>query len=355
VARRVVVVKVGSSTLVTPTGLPRSRVFSQVARDAATLREGGTPVVIVSSGAIALGLGVLGRRRRPERLADLQAASALGQSLLQRRWERALARFGATAAQVLLTAGDIHRRDSYVNARRTLDTLVGWGAVPVVNENDSVATDEIAFGDNDALAAQVAVLVRARLLVLLTDIAGLYDRNPADPDARLIREVSGHVPRDRLELGARGSPWGAGGMRSKLVAAEMASAGGVETVIAAGRTAGMVAAAAAGRPVGTHFTPSPSPLSAYKLWLRYGKPVQGRLKVDDGARRAVAGAGTSLLPVGVVDVDGEFAAGDAVHLVGPDGEAFAVGLAEYPAGELRGLAGARGVAEAVHRDNLVLL
>ena len=352
--RRAVVVKIGSSTLVDERGRPRARVFSQVAAQVAALTADSTPVVIVTSGAIALGLGALGRERRPRRLAELQAASAVGQSLLVRRWERALGRSGARGAQVLLTVGAIHRRDGYLNARRTLETLLGWGLVPVVNENDSTATDEISFGDNDALAAQVAVLLRARLLVLLTDINGLYDRDPTSPGAALVEEVADHRLLDALEVGGGGSSWGSGGMRSKVVAAEMASTGGVTAVIASGRRPGSLLQAASGARVGTRFRADPSPLPAYKLWIRYGKPVHGRLHVDAGAREALVSRGTSLLAVGVQAVDGSFAAGDAVEIC-QSGEVFAIGLSGHPAAELRRLAGARGVDEAVHRDNLVVL
>jgi glutamate 5-kinase len=352
--RRAIVVKVGSSTLVDERGRARARVFSQLAADVAELTAGSTPVVIVSSGAIALGLGALGRDQRPRRLAELQAASAVGQSLLLRRWERALARRDGRAAQVLLTVGDIHRRDGYLNARRTLETLLGWGLVPIVNENDSTATDEISFGDNDALAAQVAVLLRARLLVLLTDIGGLYDRDPGLHGARLIDEVSDHRLLDELEVSGGGSSWGSGGMRSKVVAAEMASTGGVTAVIASGRRPGSLLQAANGERVGTRFRADPRPLPAYKLWIRYGKPVRGRLNVDGGARAALAERGTSLLAVGVVSVDGAFAAGDAVEIC-EGGRTFAIGLAGHSAAEQRRLAGVRGVDEAVHRDNLVVL
>jgi glutamate 5-kinase len=354
-ARRVVVVKLGSSTLVDARGRARRTVFDATARQLVELTAAGVPVVLVSSGAIALGLGALRRRARPARLHELQAASAVGQPILQRRWTQALRRHGAGAAQVLLTSGDLHRRDGYVNARATLETLLRQRLVPVVNENDSTATDEITFGDNDALAAQVAVLLRARLLVLLTDTEGLFDRDPARPGARLLREVDDHRMLDSLNVGARRGGWGSGGMRSKVVAAEMARAGGAAVVIASGRAPGVIAAAAAGEPVGTRFRAEPSPLSAYKLWVRYGKPVRGRVTVDEGALRAVRGQGTSLLPVGVTGVDGAFAAGDAVELAGPDGRAFAVGIAGYPAADLRRVAGSRGALEAVHRDNLVLL
>jgi glutamate 5-kinase len=353
-SRRAVVVKLGSSTLVDPRGRARQRVFTQVATDVAALTAAGTPVAIVSSGAIALGLGARGHTARPRRLADLQAASAIGQSVLVRRWEAALRRHGLSCGQVLLTAGDIHRRDGYLNARATLETLLGWSIVPVVNENDSTATDEITFGDNDALAAQVAVLLRARLLVLLTDIDGLYDRDPRAPGAQHVAEVADHRLLADLEVGGKTSSWGSGGMRSKVVAAEMASAGGVAAVIASGHRAGALLAGAQGEPGGTRFRADPRPMPAYKLWVRYGKPVRGRLEVDDGARAAVVEKGTSLLAVGLRGVDGAFAAGDAVHIC-VDGSPFAVGISRYPAAELRRLAGVRGVDEAVHRDNLVVL
>ncbi len=354
-ARRAVIVKVGSSTLVDARGHARARVFNSIAADVAALRAAGTPVALVSSGAIALGLGTLGRTARPGRLHELQAASAVGQAVLQRRWETALKRHGVPAAQVLLTSGDVHRRDGYVNARGTLETLIGWGLVPVVNENDSVATDEITFGDNDALAAQVAVLLRARLLVLLTDTDGLYDRDPARPGAQRLAEVTDHTMLETLELRPGRSTWGSGGMRSKVVAAEMARSGGVAVVIANGRSAGVVAAAAAGGPVGTRFSADPSPLSAYKLWVRYGKPVRGKVSVDAGALRAIRAKGTSLLAVGVTAVDGSFAPGDAVEVAGPDGTAFAVGIASLSAADARASAGVRGAGEVVHRDNLVVI
>ena len=219
-------------------GRPRHRVFTAIAAQVAALRAAGTPVVLVSSGAIALGLGTLGRTARPGRLHELQAASAVGQAVLQRRWESALRKHGAAAAQVLLTSGDVHRRDGYVNARGTLETLLRWQMVPVVNENDSTATDEITFGDNDALAAQVAVLLRARLLLLLTDTDGLYDRDPAKPGAQRLDDVTDHTMLQRLDLRRGATRWGSGGMRSKVVAAEMARSGGVAVVIAHGAHAG---------------------------------------------------------------------------------------------------------------------
>ena len=311
------------------------------------LVRGGEPVCVVSSGAIALGLPRLGLDRRPRSVPKLQAASALGQARLQGVWDAELGRAGVQAAQVLLTAGDVADRTAYVNAGNALAALFQLGAVPVVNENDATATDEITFGDNDVLAAQVAILVRARLLVLLTEVEGVYSRTPGEPGAALLEE--GRLARDAV-FGAGGA-FGRGGMRSKVIAAEMAAAAGIPTVISAGQGEAVLAPILAGERRGTRFAPREQAPSAFKLWLRFAKPAAGRLHVDEGARRAVAEQGATLLAVGVVACEGSFAAGDAVELVGPDGTAFAKGLAEVSAAELTGRQ--RGV-EAVHRDRLVL-
>jgi glutamate 5-kinase len=353
--RRVVVVKVGSSTLVDPRGRLRRARLEGIATDIAGARAEGARVCVVSSGAIALGLGTLGRTERPTRVAELQAAAAVGQGVLMRSWQRALDRHGIPAAQVLLTAAEVRQRASYVNARATLDTLVRWGVTPIVNENDSTATDEITFGDNDALAAQVAVLLDARLLVLLTDQDGLYTRDPRHPGAELVGEVRDQALLRDLEVGSRGSSWGSGGMRSKVVAAAMASAGGVATVIANGGTPGTVGSAIRDEPVGTRFVAGVRGLSSYKLWIRHGRPASGRIDVDAGARRAVERDGASLLPVGVVAVHGRFHAGDAVEIVGPDGVVFAKGLVERGAADVRASIGTRGQEVTIHRDQLVLV
>jgi glutamate 5-kinase len=342
-----VVVKLGTSLVVGPGGRPRSRLLAQRAREIASVVRGGEPVAVVSSGAIALGLPVLGLDRRPRSLPKLQAASALGQARLQRAWERALAGEGLHAAQILLTAGDVADRSAYVNARHALHALFALGAVPVVNENDATATDEISFGDNDGLAAHVAILVRARLLVLLTEVEGVYTRAPGLPGAELVGD--GHAI-DEAALG-QASRLGKGGMRSKVLAAEMAAAAGIPTVIAGGRGADVLLPILAGEPRGTRFRGAERALSAYKLWLRFGLPAVGRLHVDAGAERAVTAEGRSLLAVGVVRAEGEFDAGEAVELVGPDGTVFGKGIATASAAEIatrpRGL-------EAVHRDRLVV-
>ncbi len=340
-------VKFGSSLIVGPRGRARRGVLHARAAEIGALVRSGTPVCVVSSGAIALGLPRIGLERRPRSLPKLQAASALGQARLQRIWERALGAEGFEAAQILLTAADVADRAAYVNARNALRALFDLGAVPIVNENDATATDEITFGDNDALAAQVAVLVRARLLVLLTEVEGVFTRAPGTPGAELV----GDGARARDAVLEEASPLGRGGMQSKVLAAEMAAAAGIPSVIAAGTGASVLEPILAGEQMGTRFPAAEQVLPAYKLWLRFGKPVAARLHVDEGARRAVAEDGKSLLAVGVVECEGRFEAGDAVELVAPGGDVFAKGIAGAARAEVarrvRGL-------EAVHRDRLVV-
>jgi glutamate 5-kinase len=325
-------------------GRVRRSVLDRRAADIAALRE---DVCVVSSGAIALGWPLLGLRGRPRATPQLQAASAAGQVRLQLAWEDALRRHGLRSAQVLLTAADLAERSSYVNARNALRALLRLGVVPVLNENDATATDEITFGDNDALAAQVAVLLGARLLVLLTEVEGVYDARPVDAAAQLL--ASGDAV-DRAQLGPSG-PLGRGGMESKVMAARLAAGAGIPTVIASGYGDGVVAAIAAGEPRGTHFRARESPASAFRLWLQHAKPSTGTLVIDEGARGAIVRDGRSLLAVGIVDCEGDFAAGDAVELVSQDGARVGKGLAGASAAHLRGRP--RDI-EAVHRDRLVL-
>jgi glutamate 5-kinase len=339
--KRPLVVKFGSSLVVDEHGRARRTLLRTRATEIAEIVAGGIPVCIVSSGAIALGLRRLGLERRPTSLSKLQAASALGQVALQRAWQDALEPHGLDAAQILLTSAEIAERRAYVNVRNALNALFGLGAVPVVNENDATATDEISFGDNDALAAQVAVLVRARHLVLLSSVPGVLDEGVLVEDGAVARAV---------ELGP-GNALGRGGMESKVAAAELAAGAGIATMIADGRTDGILSAALAGQALGTRFVAA-EPESAFKLWLRHGKRVFGQIHVDAGARQALVGGGASLLAVGVTGTDGDFRAGDGVELVGPDGSAFARGIASVDAADL---AGRPAKVEAVHRDRLVLL
>jgi glutamate 5-kinase len=339
--RRPLVVKLGSSLVVDGRGRPRRSVLRARAAEVAELVRGGTPVCVVSSGAIALGLQRLGLARRPSALPRLQAASALGQGALQRAWQDAFRPLGIEAAQVLLTSAEIGDRRAYVNARNALGALFALGAVPVVNENDATATDEIAFGDNDALAAHVAVLLKARLLVLLTSVPGVLAEGVLIEDGAEARSAV---------FGAA-SALGRGGMESKVAAAELAAGAGIPTVIAGGEGDGVVTGVLAGRAGGTRF-PAVEGAPAFKLWLRHGKRVVGRIHVDEGARRAIVGGGASLLAVGITATEGGFRAGDGVELVGPDGRAFARGIVSADAAELEGRPA--GV-EAVHRDRLVLV
>ena len=357
-----IVVKIGSSSLVAADGQPRIEVIEALVADIATVAAAGHHVVIVSSGAIATGLGILQRATRPSELPALQAASAVGQGALFAAWSSRFEAAGVRAAQVLLTMHDAAHRATWGNARNTLEQLLDWGVVPIVNENDTTATDEITFGDNDALAAQVAVAIRADALVLLTDTDGLYTEHPDQPGAELVREVDDHSLLRRVDTATSGSHWGSGGMRSKVVAAEMASSGGVVTHIANASAPSVVRRIAAGETVGTRIAARERRGSAFKLWLEHAKVVRGTIVVDAGARAAIVERGASLLLVGIVDIQGAFEPGDAVAVVEVDSDApaFARGIAQYSSAELTRVAldaeaATRGAAAAIHRDELVLL
>jgi glutamate 5-kinase len=359
-----VVAKLGSSIVAGDDRALREDVLDRVCAQVTELHDGGEEVVLVTSGAIARGMRVLELARRPREIDELQAASAVGQGSLFRAYEERLAGGGVSAAQVLLTASDLQLRTHYLNARQTLTRLLAWHVVQVVNENDTTATDEITFGDNDFLAAQVAIMLEARLLVLLTDQEGLYTRDPRQhPYAELVTEVRDEAELGRYEIGEHTSPFGLGGMRSKVAAARMAGAAGIGAVICNGTAEGTLQAAASGEAVGTRFEPHPERASSFKLWLRYAKPSHGTLRVDDGAAKVLRERGSSLLPVGITEVDGEFEAGDAVE-VAVDGEPIGKGIVNYSAAELRRIKGLRtdkvrellphASDEAVHRDYFVL-
>ncbi len=361
-----VVIKLGSSIVADDDGALRADALARICEEVARRHAAGDGVVVVSSGAIARGMEVMGLAARPREIEDLQAASAVGQGRLYRVYDELLAARGVTSAQVLLTFFDMSARGHYLNARRTLNRLLAWRVVPVINENDTTATDEISFGDNDFLAAQVAILTGAELLVLLTDIDGLHTADPRiDPDADLVSEVVDFEGLHGLDIGHGTSPLGSGGMRSKVVAAEMATAAGIPAVICNGLRSGALGAVLAGEREGTRFPARAQGYSSFKLWLKYAKPAHGTLLVDDGAARALREGGTSLLPVGVVEVRGAFDAGDAVEVVAAAGGArLGKGICNYAAGELRRVAGMKSGAvrevlpratdEAVHRDYFVL-
>ncbi len=361
---RLLVVKVGSA-LVVDGAVPRTAWLAGVAADVAAARARGTQVVLVSSGAIALARGVLSLPAGRLRLEEKQAAAAVGQIRLAQAWTEALGAMGLTAAQLLLTPADSEDRRRYLNARATLRTLLELGCVPVINENDSVATAEIRFGDNDRLAARVAAMVEADQLLLLSDIDGLYTADPRrDPDARHIPVVEALTPEIEAMGGEPPPGFSSGGMRTKLLAARIATEAGCAMAIAPGTTAHPIAAVAGGARC-TWFLPAPEGRSSRKRWIAGGLLAAGTLVVDAGAARALLD-GRSLLPAGVRVVEGEFARGDAVAVHGPDGAVLGRGLCAYAAADARRIAGHRseeieallgwrGRDEMVHRDDLVVL
>ncbi|MFJ6723590.1 MULTISPECIES: glutamate 5-kinase [unclassified Streptomyces] len=363
-ARRIVV-KVGSSSLTTAAGgLDADRVDALVDVLAKSRSGGEREIVLVSSGAIAAGLAPLGLRRRPRDLARQQAAASVGQGLLVARYTASFARYAVRVGQVLLTSDDMSRRAHHRNAARTLDKLLAMGAFPIVNENDTVATDEIRFGDNDRLAALVAHLVHADLLVLLSDVDGVYDGDPGRPGTSRIAEVRDPGDLAGVEIGSSGKAGvGTGGMVTKVEAARIAAAAGIPVVLT---SAVHAADALSGGDTGTYFHATGRRSADRLLWLQHASTPQGSLTLDDGAVRAVVDRRTSLLPAGIAGVEGEFSAGDPVELRDGSGKAVARGLVNFDAREIprligrstRELArelGAQYEREVVHRDDLVIL
>lgn len=340
-----VVVKLGSNLVVDGERRPRWELVNSVASEVASTVRDGTPVVIVSSGAIALGSAIAGLRSGRRKLGPLQAASALGQAELQRVWHEAFAPLGLPVAQVLLTPVEITERRSYLNVGNALRALFEVPAVPILNENDATATDEISFGDNDVLAAQVAVLLRAARLFLLTSADGVMSHPPGVPGATVVA--------DGAELGAAvlGPPTslGAGGIESKIRASSLAAAGGVETVIASPNALGSLLR---GEPAGTRFAPASTDESAFKLWLRYGKATASQVNVDAGAARAITEQGSSLLAVGITSWTHDFRAGDGLDICHPEETVIARGISSVDAKDVQ--ARQPGV-EVVHRDRLALI
>jgi glutamate 5-kinase len=357
-----IVIKVGSSLLAaSPVGQPAA-----IADEIATLGNRGLEVVIVSSGAIALGFGHLGFDERPSDLPSLQAAAAVGQSRLLKNWEHAFSAHGKHIAQVLLTHDDLSNRARFLNSRHALRALLDAGVVPVINENDTVATDEIKYGDNDLLAALVCNLVSADALVIYTDVDGLHDAHPSEGGSR-ISVVADADEQARPYADARsGSGLGSGGMASKVLAAQKAARFGVATAVVSGGQPGVLARVLGGQDVGTLFVPEEQSLGSRKHWLAYGARATGELIVDAGACKALRESGRSLLPAGLVEVRGDFGLGALVSLCDTEKNEFARGLVGYSAQDLRKLCGCRSsdieailgykyLDEVVHRDDLVLL
>jgi glutamate 5-kinase len=367
-ARRIVV-KLGSRLVDLPREPGQDDVVVERAAEIAALRAGGREVVVVSSGAIALGLGPLGFRERPRPIPLKQAAAAVGQSRLMQRWEAAFSPHGLGVAQLLLTHDDMASRQRYLNARHCITALLEHGVVPVINENDTVSVDEIKFGDNDRLSALVTSLWGAEALVILTDVAGLYDRDPSEPGARLIPVVTDIDTQAAPVAQGAGSAVSTGGMRSKVEAARVAGRFGVPTVVAAGRSRDVLARLMSGANEGTLFVPR-SPLSGRKHWIAYTLVPRGTLIVDAGAREAIVDRKRSLLPSGVKEVRGRFEQGEAVAIACLDGQGtpveFARGLSGYSSEDIERLRGKRTadietvlgyryLDEVVHRDDLVVL
>jgi glutamate 5-kinase len=361
-----VVVKVGTNVLTGPDGTLDPVRLEALADQVHRIGQRGKKVVLVSSGAIGAGVGRLGLGTRPTDLRHLQACAAVGQSFLMRAYEECLARYGTHTAQLLLTAGDFDNRARYLNVRNTILTLFEWNVLPIINENDTVSVAEIRFGDNDHLAAMVTNLLRAPLLVLLTNVDGLYRTDPrVDPAAAIVATVPAIDGSIMDMAGPSRSSLGTGGMRSKLRAARLATMAGESVIMANGSRPGVLDAVFAGEPVGTLFLPHGSSLPAWKRWLGFTAQPRGRLVVDDGARAAVQQKGRSLLPIGVVQVVGSFNKGDVLALCDPEGVEFARGLTNYSAADAQRILGLRTeqiaellgslpYEEIVHRDNLVV-
>ena len=362
---RRVVVKIGSGVLAGNGGLDETQIDRLVDQIAALQRR-GYEVIIVSSGAIAAGKGDLGISGRPETIPLQQAAAAIGQSRLMRAWRDAFAMRDIKVAQVLLTRDDLANRRRYLNARNTLLTLLEHEVLPIVNENDTVVVEEIRCGDNDNLSAMVTNLVEADMLTILSDVDGLYENDPRkDPDAKLIPLVERVTEDIEAIAGMAVTVHGTGGMETKVKAAKRAALNGVGTAIVDGRADKILDRLFGGEEVGTYFLPAGNPMAAKKHWLAFTTKPRGKLHLDEGATRALVERGKSLLPSGIVRVEGSFDRGDAVRLLGPDGAEFAKGVVSYALPELLKIVGKKSTEiemalgykygdEVVHRDNLVL-
>jgi glutamate 5-kinase len=354
------VVKVGTASLVGGGGEPDERRLKALCGGLARLHRTGAQPILVSSGAIAAGLGPLGLDRRPSDIPSLQAAAAVGQRLLLGSYALLLAEADIVAAQVLLTRYDFMHRQQYLNARNTIDRLLALKALPVVNENDTVAVDEIRFGDNDMLAALVANVAHAKLLVLLTNAKGVHASDPRrNPGAPVIDEVERITPELEKAAGGRGSQYASGGMASKIAAAWVATFSGVAVIVADASEPDVLGRIARGDSVGTYFHPRPHRATARRLWIAFARPPTGSITVDDGARKALVEDKRSLLPVGVTGVSGSFAAGDPVDVGDGSGAVFARGLVRFSAPELEAARGRQTAdfdgREVIHRDQLVVL
>ncbi len=361
------VIKIGSNVLTQKKGGLNVKRIAAIAKEVNELAAAGHEVVLVSSGAIAAGMGKLGFEKKPTEIQLKQACAAVGQSLLMRSYGRCFRRYGRKVGQILLTRGVFSYRGTYLNAKNTIHALLSFGVIPIVNENDTISTDEIKFGDNDRLAALVAGLIDADRFFILSDVDGLYPDDPKkNPKARLITTVEEITPDIESMAGGAGSIVGTGGMYSKLLAAKRANAYGITVHIVSGRTYGLVSAVLDGKKRGTTFLPQEQRITSRKGWIAYGARSKGHLVLDDGAVRAVLTGGKSLLPSGIVKVDGAFKSGDAVFCVDASGNQKAKGIVNYSSedierirgrrtSEIEGILGFKYSDEVIHRDNMVIL
>ena len=355
---RRVVVKVGSTSLTGANGRLDDEQVRALAGQIGALRRKGLQCVLVSSGAIAAGLDPLALKRKPSDIPSLQAAASVGQGILMHAYQRAFAKRRVPVGQVLLTQDDFVRRKAYLNAHAALARLLDLGVVPIVNENDTVAVDEIRFGDNDRLAALVSIMVHADLLVILSDIDGVYSADPKRHRAELLAQIDDLRALDGLRAGKSGSPLGSGGMASKVEAVRVASASGTGIVIANARADAILRRILQGDEVGTFFPAHRVRGRSRKLWIEFVQNARGTIVVDAGAQKALVSGGKSLPPAGVVGHRGAFAIGDAVEVAGPDGSVFAKGITNYGADEIPSIQGSsikEGGREVIHRDSLVIL
>jgi len=365
-ARRIVV-KVGTSTLSYDSGKLNLLRVEALVRELSALAHEGKELILVTSGAVGAGVDRLGLREKPKTIPEKQAAAAVGQGILMHTYERLFSDYDQIVAQVLLTREDSVNRARYANSRNTLMTLLAMRVIPIINENDAVAVDELKFGENDTLSAMVASIVDADLLIILSDVDGLYSDNPqVNPDARLIPEVADITPEIESLAGGPGTLLGTGGMYSKVQAAKIAVNSGVVMVIAAGDREGVIKDAVSGAAVGTVFLPRESRLQVRKRWLAFGARVSGAVTVDKGCERAILKGGSSLLAAGVKMVEGDFEYGNTISIVTAEGREIARGLANYSAdevgrimgthtNEIATILGSKPYDEVIHRDNLVLL
>lgn len=361
-----VVIKIGSNILASADKGLNMRRLGAITKDISQVADMGFEVVVVSSGAVAAGLKKLGLKVKPEDIKLKQAAAAIGQSSLMWAYEQHFAEFDKKVAQVLLTRDDIADRRRYINAKNTLQTLLGYRVIPLINENDPIAVDEIKFGDNDMLAALVAGLVEADMLVILSDVDGLYSKNPKYKSACIISHVNKITSDIENMAGGSGSTVGTGGMYSKILAVKQAADHGIPVVIMSGKKSGLLTKLINGKSVGTYFEPKPQRMSSKKGWIAYGVKSKGAIHIDDGAVRALTSMGRSLLPSGITKVEGRFDVGDYVWCIGGDGKKIAKGLTNYSSkdldrikgkktSEIEKVLGYKYSDEVIHRDNLVVV